>query len=81
MHENINLLKADQFMIFIYEILNNLEEAENIKKAIDKSRIIKLDRFIYSIGNRHIGQENAKILGSFFKSIEQFSNMFKSKIA
>ena len=52
---------------------------ENLKKAIDKSRIIKLDRFIYSIGIRHIGQENAKILSAFFISIDEFKNLFKRK--
>ena len=38
----------------------------NLKKAIEKSQMISLDKFIYSIGIRHIGQENAKILASFF---------------
>ena len=37
-----------------------------------------LNRFIYSIGIRHIGQENAKILSSFFISIKKFSNLFIS---
>ena len=51
---------------------------KNLKNAINQAKNISLNRFIYSIGIRHIGQENAKILGSFFKSIDQFSNMFKS---
>ena len=37
-----------------------------------------LNRFIYSIGIRHIGQENAKILASFFKSINKFSELFET---
>ena len=36
-----------------------------------------MNRFIYSIGIRHIGQENAKILASFFKSVNQFSKMLE----
>ena len=53
---------------------------KNLKKAIDKARIISLNRFIYSIGIRHIGQENAKILSSFFISSEKFSFLLnKSK--
>ena len=32
----------------------------NLKKTIEKSRKIGLDKLIYSIGIRHIGQENAK---------------------
>jgi DNA ligase (NAD+) len=49
----------------------------NLKKAIEKSQNISLNRFIYSIGIRHIGQENAKILASFFSSIKEFTKLFK----
>ena len=41
--------------------------------------MISLDRFIYSIGIRHIGQENAKILSSFFTSIKNFTKLFELK--
>ena len=51
----------------------------NLKNAIDKSKIIELDRFIFSIGIRHIGQENAKILADFFKSIGKFCDLFDEK--
>ena len=52
---------------------------DNLKKAIKKSQTIYLDRFIYSIGIRHIGQENAKILASFFSSIKEFIKLFDLK--
>ena len=51
----------------------------NLKKAINESRKVNLDTFIYSLGIRHIGQENAKILASFFKSIETFKKIFKAE--
>ena len=51
----------------------------NLKKAIEQSRSITLNRFIYSIGIRHIGQENAKILASFFTTIEEFTKLFDPK--
>ncbi len=51
----------------------------NLKKAIEKSQNISLERFIYSIGIRHIGQENAKILASFFISINEFTKLFNFK--
>ena len=51
----------------------------NLKKAIRKSQAITLDKFIFSIGIRHIGQENAKILASFFGSIQKFSKLFELK--
>ena len=38
-----------------------------------------MDRFIYSIGIRHIGQENAKILASYFNSVSKFSKLFELK--
>ena len=52
---------------------------ENLKKSILKSKIVSLDKFIYSIGIRHIGQENAKILASFFGSIKNFIKLFNLK--
>ena len=47
---------------------------DNLRKAIQNSRYISLDKFIYSIGIRHIGQENAKIIAGFFSSVESFKN-------
>ena len=52
---------------------------KNLKEAINKSQLITLDRFIFSIGIRHIGQENAKILASFFRSIKEFTKLFNLK--
>ena len=48
----------------------------NLKKAIEKSKFITLDKFIFSIGIRHIGQENAKILAGFFGTIQEFTKLF-----
>ena len=50
--------------------------ASNLEKAINKSKNISLDKFIYSIGIRHIGQENAKLIASYFISIKKFKNLF-----
>jgi len=67
-----------------YEKIEKLEgwgklSIKNLQNAINKSKNIVLDRFIYSIGIRHIGQENAKILGNFFKKSEKFSELFNTK--
>ena len=48
----------------------------NLKLAIDKSKNINLEKFIFSIGIRHIGQENAKILAGYFKTISSFMDLF-----
>jgi len=51
----------------------------NLKKAISNSRRVVLDKFIFSIGIRHIGQENAKTLANYFKKAEKFSELFIHK--
>tara|TARA_B100002052_G_scaffold258791_1_gene250989 strand:+ start:19514 stop:21538 length:2025 start_codon:yes stop_codon:yes gene_type:complete len=71
---------ADIFSID-YEKLERLEgwgelSINNLKKAINDSRKITLSKFIYSIGIRHIGQENAKILAAFFRTDKKFSELF-----
>ena len=55
-----------------------IQSVNNLKKAVDKSSIIILDKFIYALGVRHIGQENAKILASFFISVKEFTKLFVS---
>jgi DNA ligase (NAD+) len=67
-----------------YEKIKKLEgwadlSISNLKNAINKAKIISLNRFIYSIGIRHIGVENAKILSGFFISINKFSDLFIEK--
>ena len=44
----------------------------NLKNSIDKSKNISLDRFIYALGIRHIGYENAKLLSQHLKSPNNF---------
>ena len=52
---------------------------ENLKNAISNSRKVVLDKFIFSIGIRHIGQENAKTLANYFKKAEKFPELFIHK--
>ena len=73
---------ADIFLLN-YKKIQKLEgwgelSVKNLEKAINNSKNIVLNRFIYSIGIRHIGQENAKILGDFFKTDKKFSELFKT---
>ncbi len=76
--EPSDIFKLDYSKIIKLEGWGNLS-ISNLKKAIKKSEIISLDKFIYSVGIRHIGQENAKILASFFVSIKKFSEIFELK--
>ena len=51
----------------------------NLKYSIDQSKKVSFDRFLYSIGIRHIGIENAKLLAEYTKSITNFLNFVKNK--
>ena len=51
--------------------------ASNLKESIEKSKNIGLAKFIFSLGIRHIGQENAKILSEYFQTKEKFYEVSK----
>ena len=51
--------------------------ASNLKYAIEKSKKISLNRFIYSLGIRHIGHENAKLLANHLKNFNNFYKLSK----
>jgi len=44
----------------------------NLKYSIDKSKNISLNKFIFSLGIRHIGQENAKLISKHLQNKENF---------
>ena len=90
---NLKFIKLpDDIFNLNFEKISRLEgwgsqSAENLKNSINKSKKLKLDRFIYSLGIRHIGQENAKLISEFLgnyagfiklkhqKNIEDLSNI------
>ncbi len=82
---NLKLIKEPSDIFNLdYKKIRSLEgwgdlSIKNLKNAILKSKKVNLDKFIYSIGIRHIGQENAKILASFFISIKEFSKLICPK--
>jgi len=49
----------------------------NLKNSIKKSKEISLERFIFSLGIRHIGEENAKVLAKHFLSAKNFLGITK----
>ena len=53
--------------------------ASNLEKAIKKSKNISLDKLIFAIGIRHIGQENAKTLAKYFENIKKFGELFNQQ--
>ena len=52
--------------------------ANNLRKSIEKSKDIGLDKFIFSLGIRHIGQENARLLSKHFLNIKNFNDLTKN---
>ena len=53
--------------------------ASNLEKAIKKSKKISLDKLIFAIGIRHIGQKNSKTLAKYFVNIKKFGELFDGK--
>jgi len=82
---NLNMIKypADIFNLNFKKI-SSLDgwgdlSAFNLEKAIKKSQKISLDKLIFAIGIRHIGQENAKTLAKYFANIKNFEELFEVK--
>jgi DNA ligase (NAD+) len=77
---NRNLIKLPQDIFNLdFKKIENLEgwgkqSTENLKYSINQRKNITLERLIYSLGIRHIGLENAKILSKYFKSFSNFIN-------
>ena len=66
-----------------YDKIEELEgwgklSVENLKYSINQKKNITLDRLIYSLGIRHIGLENAKLLSKHFISFSNFKNLSKN---
>ncbi len=51
----------------------------NLKYSINQRENISLERYIYSLGIRHIGLENAKLISKYLKSSINFLKLSKSK--
>ncbi len=63
-----------------YKKISNLDgwgklSVANLKYSIEEKKKISLDKFIYSLGIRHIGQENAKLISKNLKNPNNFFNM------
>jgi DNA ligase (NAD+) len=56
------------------------QSMENLKYSVNQKKNISLDKLIYSLGIRHIGIENAKILSKYFKSFSKFISFSKNTI-
>ncbi len=86
--ENFWALHLIRFPQDIYKLdynkISNLDgwgdlSVSNLKYSINKSKQVTLDRFLYAIGIRHIGIENAKLLAEYTKSIKSFLKFVNKK--
>jgi len=75
---NLKLIKFPSDIFFLdYKKISNLDgwgnvSINNLKNSIKKSSTINLDKFIFALGIRHIGHENAKILANYFIKLKKF---------
>ena len=78
---NLRLIRSPQDIFDLnYDKIEKLEgwgrlSVKNLKFSIEQKKKISLDRFIYSLGIRHIGQENAKIIARHLKTAISFLNL------
>ena len=54
------------------------QSVSNLVYSIDSRKTISFDRFIFALGIRHIGLENAKLIAKNLKSTENFLSLSKS---
>ena len=82
---NNELVKLPQDIFNLdYNKIENLEgwgkqSVSNLKYSIEEKKNISFEKFIYALGVRHIGLENAKILAKYFKTCKNFINLSTHK--
>ena len=82
---NLKFLRKPQDIFKLdYDKIEKLEgwgklSVSNLKISIENSKEVSLHRFIFSLGIRHIGSENAKIICDYVKSISKFIELVKKK--
>ena len=67
-----------------YAKIENLDgwgklSVSNLKYSINLRKTISFDKFIFALGIRHIGLENAKLISKNLKSLKNFISLAKSR--
>ncbi len=81
---NLNLIKFPQDIFKLnYDKIKDLDgwgsqSVANLKYSINSRKKISLERFVYSLGIRHIGLENAKLLSKHLKNMNNFLGLAKA---
>ena len=80
---NLNLIKFPYDIFKLdYTKIENLEgwgkqSVANLRYSINQKKTISFEKFIYVLGIRHIGLENAKIITKNLKSLKNFISLSK----
>ncbi len=80
----LKLLKFPQDIFRLdYDKIEKLEgwgklSAQNLEYSVNEKKNISLERFIYALGIRHIGLENAKLLAKYFGTFLKFKDLSKN---
>jgi DNA ligase (NAD+) len=56
------------------------KSADNILKAIDKSKTANLPRLLNALGIRHVGEETANLLAEHFKDLDDLAHASREKL-
>ena len=82
---NIRLIKLPQDIFNLdFQKIEKLEgwgklSVTNLRFSIEQRKKISLERFIYSLGIRHIGQENAKLIARHLKNSSNFLKLSENQ--
>jgi len=77
----LNLIKFPQDIFKLnFQNIEKLDgwgklSVENLKFSINQKKKISFERFIYSLGIRHIGLENAKLLSKYFGTFSKLKDL------
>ena len=81
----LNLIRLPQDIFKLdYSVIENLDgwgkqSVSNLKYSINTKKTIPFEKFIFSLGIRHIGLENAKLISKNLLSIKNFLLLSKTK--
>ena len=82
---DLNLIKLPQDIFKLnYEKIALMDgwgkqSVANLKFSINERKIISFERFIYSLGIRHIGLENARLISKHLKTFKNLIQFYKDK--
>ena len=54
------------------------QSVDNLFESIEKSKIINLNRFIYALGIRYIGEVTAELIAGYFKNTDNLLQFISS---